>query len=170
MPKTENIKKVNLYLETFKNTKFVHIHAYKTSDTYNTTSPCISPHNVIVSLYFVLGIPTISFLPLWFPPGVFTPLARCVVGLSAPFGPPRRSSPCCVPLECPAAALRSRCSVLVCARCVAPVCFCGCVVSVGSVVCVVCVVLCIIYVCCLEVSNLQVGSLTSEVFSSSLGV
>ena len=99
MPKTENIKKkINLYLETFKNTKFVHIHAYKTSDTYNTTSPCMSPHYVTVSLNFVPGIPTISesvVVPshcgsppwrcsvlrcVWSPPWAWT----AVVGLGAP--------------------------------------------------------------------------------------
>ena len=108
--------KKNLYLETFKNTKFVHIHAYITSDTYNTTFPCISPHNVIVFLYFVPGIPVVSFLPLWFPPVVFTPLfpgtsPRCDLSCSplwpvvvSPLcGRPTRRcpSPCCVPVWVP---------------------------------------------------------------------
>ena len=112
--KLKTSKKINRYLETFKNTKFVHIHAYKTSDTYNTTSPCMSPHYVTVSLYFVPGIPTISesvVVPshcgsppwrcsvlrcVWSPPWAWT----AVVGLGAPLGlqEPLRSPRCGFPV------------------------------------------------------------------------
>ena len=149
--KLKTSKKVNLYLETFKKTKFVHIHAYKTSDTYNTTSPCISPHYVIVSCLLRTGYTPHKLPPLVVP-------SRCVYPVGPLLGSVHRLG---LPVVSRWGVLQRPCAgcrdvgtawvpllrVGVCSVCCSCL-FLRCVVSVVSVV------LCVLYVCWLEVSSL----------------